>query len=66
MNEIPIEFHPYVTPIQNARGDGNYGFCIIAVCLGYIKDNWHQICLNIHNELLAYSVRYTHIFFITI
>nr|KAJ0189150.1 hypothetical protein LSAT_V11C800413340 [Lactuca sativa] len=59
INEILNEFHPYVTNIQNVMGDGNCGFCAIVVCLGYSEDNWHQIGLELQNELLAYPTEYT-------
>ncbi|MFQ6652416.1 hypothetical protein Gotur_024295, partial [Gossypium turneri] len=38
MKEIPDMFHPYITHIQDVRGDGNCGFRAISVCLGYGKD----------------------------
>ncbi|XP_052627760.1 uncharacterized protein LOC128125935 [Lactuca sativa] len=63
MNEIPYEFHPYVTNIQNVRGDGNYGFRAIAACLGYSEDNWRQIRLDLQNELLAHPAEYAQIFY---
>ncbi|MFQ6620294.1 hypothetical protein Gotur_001022, partial [Gossypium turneri] len=38
MKEIPDMFHPYITHVQDVRGDGNCGFRAISVCLGYGKD----------------------------
>nr|KAJ0206777.1 hypothetical protein LSAT_V11C500236860 [Lactuca sativa] len=63
MNEISYEFHPYVTNIQNVRGDGNCGFRAIAACLGYSEDNWRQIRLDLQNELLAHPAEYAQIFY---
>ncbi|MFQ6622759.1 hypothetical protein Gotur_001852 [Gossypium turneri] len=34
MKEIPDMFHSYITHVQDVRGDGNYGFRVISVCLG--------------------------------
>nr|KAJ0222731.1 hypothetical protein LSAT_V11C200083300 [Lactuca sativa] len=38
MSEIPNEFHPYVTNIEDVDGDGNCGFQAIVVSLGYSQD----------------------------
>ena len=43
MNEIPCEFQPYVSHIQNVEGDGHYGFRAIVVALGFSEDYWYQI-----------------------
>ncbi|XP_023763262.1 uncharacterized protein LOC111911747 [Lactuca sativa] len=62
MSEIPNEFHPYVTNIEDVEGDGNCGFRAIAVSLGYSQNNWHQIRSELHNELLENWGRYAMIF----
>ncbi|MFQ6652918.1 hypothetical protein Gotur_024568, partial [Gossypium turneri] len=48
MKEIPDMFHPYITHVQDVRGDGNYGFQAIFFCLGYGEDQW----LYVRHQLL--------------
>ena len=43
MNEIPCEFQPYVSHIQNVEGDGHYGCWAIVVALGFSEDYWYQL-----------------------
>nr|KAJ0190275.1 hypothetical protein LSAT_V11C800391270 [Lactuca sativa] len=62
MSEIPNEFHPYVTNIEDVEGDGNCGFRAIAVSLGYSQNYWRQIRSELHNKLLENWGRYAMIF----
>ncbi|KAK5793447.1 hypothetical protein PVK06_034593 [Gossypium arboreum] len=40
MKKISDMFHPYITHVQDVRGDGNCGFRAISICLGYGEDQW--------------------------
>ncbi|XP_076958902.1 uncharacterized protein LOC143634796 [Bidens hawaiensis] len=42
MSDIPKVFHPYITNIQNVKGDGNCGFRAIAVCLGLDEEKSYE------------------------
>ena len=58
MNEISIEFQPYVSNIVNVKGDGNCGFRAIAVALGYNENYWRQIRNDLSDELLEHPIEY--------
>ncbi|TYH58578.1 hypothetical protein ES332_D08G164700v1 [Gossypium tomentosum] len=53
MKEIPDMFHPYITHIQDVKGDRNYGFRAISVCLGYGEDQWLYVRHQVLDELLT-------------
>ncbi|KAK5844911.1 hypothetical protein PVK06_001057 [Gossypium arboreum] len=40
MKKIPNMFHPYITYVQDVRGEGNCRFRAIPVCLAYGEDQW--------------------------
>ena len=42
MHEIPSEFQPYVSHIQNMDGDGHCGFRTVAVALGFSENCWRK------------------------
>ncbi|KAL3615935.1 hypothetical protein CASFOL_040229 [Castilleja foliolosa] len=42
MVDIPKVFHPYITNIQNVKGDGNCGFRALAVCLGLDEEKSYE------------------------
>ncbi|XP_076925217.1 uncharacterized protein LOC143587957 [Bidens hawaiensis] len=42
MSDISKVFHPYITDIQNVKGDGNCGFRAIAVCLGLDEEKSYE------------------------
>ncbi|KAK8289803.1 hypothetical protein V6Z11_D07G212800 [Gossypium hirsutum] len=57
MREIPDMFHPYITHVQDVRGDGNCRFRAISICLGYGKDQWLYVRHQLLDELLnSYDV----------
>ncbi|KAL4579858.1 hypothetical protein LXL04_016026 [Taraxacum kok-saghyz] len=58
MNEISIEFQPYVSNIVNVKGDGNCGFRAIVVALGYNENHWRQIVKDLSDELLEHPIEY--------
>lgn len=60
--EIPTIFHPYITRIQNVRGDGNCGFRSIAACLGHGEDKWLYVRQQLLNELLRSYDAYARVF----
>ncbi|XP_052621763.1 uncharacterized protein LOC128127338 [Lactuca sativa] len=62
MDEIPLVFHPYVSRIQNVKGDGHCGFRAISVCLGYGKDQWLYVRKQLVNELQSASDVYATVF----
>lgn len=43
LKKIPSIFHPYITYIQNVKGDGNFGFLSAVVYLGYDENEWFVI-----------------------
>nr|KAJ0188968.1 hypothetical protein LSAT_V11C800399660 [Lactuca sativa] len=47
MSEIPNEFHPYITNIEEVEGDGNCGFRAIAVSLGFAQSEYWLIMSDI-------------------
>ncbi|PPE02210.1 hypothetical protein GOBAR_DD00737 [Gossypium barbadense] len=53
MKEIPDMFHPYITHVQDVRGDGNYGFRAIFFCLGYGEDQWLYVRHQLLDKLLS-------------
>nr|KAJ0211591.1 hypothetical protein LSAT_V11C400199230 [Lactuca sativa] len=62
LKEIPSIFHPYITCIQNVRGDGNCGFRSVAVCLGYDENEWLFIRQQLYDELLTSYEDYSRVF----
>ncbi|PPD69557.1 hypothetical protein GOBAR_DD33559 [Gossypium barbadense] len=62
MKEIPDMFHPYITHVQDVRGDGNYGFRAISVCHGYGEDQWLYVQHQLLNELLSSYDVYARVF----
>ncbi|XP_012482968.1 uncharacterized protein LOC105797558 [Gossypium raimondii] len=62
MKEIPDMFHPYITHVQDVRGDGNCGFRAISVCLGYGEDQWLYVRHQLVDELLTSYDVYARVF----
>ncbi|KAG8481503.1 hypothetical protein CXB51_026369 [Gossypium anomalum] len=62
MKEIPDMFHPYITHVQDVRGDGNCGFQAIFVCLGYGEDQWLYVRHKLLDELLSSYDVYARVF----
>ncbi|KAH1082806.1 hypothetical protein J1N35_022567 [Gossypium stocksii] len=62
MKEIPNMFHPCITHVQDVRGDGNCGFRVISVCLGYGKDQWLYVRHQLLDELLSSYDVYARVF----
>nr|KJB48305.1 hypothetical protein B456_008G062800 [Gossypium raimondii] len=62
MKEIPDMFHPYITHVQDVRGDGNCGFRAISICLGYGKDQWLYVRHQLLDELLSSYDIYARVF----
>ncbi|TYH84398.1 hypothetical protein ES332_D02G195100v1 [Gossypium tomentosum] len=62
MKEIPDMFHPYITHVQDIRGDGNCGFRAISVCLGYGEDQWLYVRHQLLDELLSSYDVYARVF----
>nr|KJB65665.1 hypothetical protein B456_010G106000 [Gossypium raimondii] len=62
MKEIPNMFHPYITHVQDVRGDGNCGFRAIYVCLGYGEDQWLYVRNQLLNESLSSYDVYARVF----
>nr|KAJ0205670.1 hypothetical protein LSAT_V11C500259470 [Lactuca sativa] len=58
-----MNFHPYVTNIDNVEVHGSCGVQAIAVSLGYSQNYWRQILLEFCNELLENWGRYAMIFY---
>ncbi|KAJ9563169.1 hypothetical protein OSB04_008329 [Centaurea solstitialis] len=61
--QIPTLFHPYITKIQDVRGDGNCGFRSIAVWLGYGEDQWPYVRRELLDELESSYSRYSRVFY---
>ncbi|PPD86498.1 hypothetical protein GOBAR_DD16556 [Gossypium barbadense] len=55
-------FHPYITHVQDIRGDGNCGFRAISVCLGYGEDQWLYVRHQLLDELLSSYDVYARVF----
>lgn len=49
--DFKFVFHYYVQNVQDERGDGNYGFRTVVVCLGLHQDKWSNFWCNILDEL---------------
>ncbi|KAB2057262.1 hypothetical protein ES319_A11G157100v1 [Gossypium barbadense] len=62
MKEIPNMFLPYITHVQDVKGDGNYGFRAIPVCLGYGEDQWLYVRHQLLDELLSSYDVYARVF----
>ncbi|TYH52826.1 hypothetical protein ES332_D09G055000v1 [Gossypium tomentosum] len=62
IKEILDMFHPYITHVQDVRGDGNCGFRAISVCLGYGKDQWLYVRHQLLDELLTSYDVYARVF----
>ncbi|KAK8278672.1 hypothetical protein V6Z11_D09G057500 [Gossypium hirsutum] len=62
MKEILDMFHPYITLVQDVRGDGNCGFRAISVCLGYGEDQWLYVRHQLLDELLTSYDVYARVF----
>ncbi|KAG4159070.1 hypothetical protein ERO13_D02G153950v2 [Gossypium hirsutum] len=62
MKEIPDMFHPYITHVQDIRGDGNCGFRAISVCLCYGEDQWLYVRHQLLDELLSSYDVYARVF----
>ncbi|PPS16233.1 hypothetical protein GOBAR_AA04341 [Gossypium barbadense] len=62
IKEILDMFHPYITHIQDVRGDGNCGFRAIYVCLGYGEDQWLYVGHQLLDELLSSYDIYARVF----
>ncbi|TYG94178.1 hypothetical protein ES288_A11G167400v1 [Gossypium darwinii] len=62
MKEIPDMFLPYITHVQDVKGDGNYGFRAIPVCLGYGEDQWLYVRHQLLDELLSSYDVYARVF----
>lgn len=58
LNGIPAFMHQYINEIYNVSGDGNCGFRAIAVCLGLHEDEYMQIRILLHEELLNHQQLY--------
>ncbi|KAL1070883.1 hypothetical protein V6Z11_D11G053900 [Gossypium hirsutum] len=55
-------FHPYITHVQDIKGDGNCGFEAISVCLGYGEDQWLYVRHQLLDELLSSYDVYARVF----
>nr|KJB24588.1 hypothetical protein B456_004G152900 [Gossypium raimondii] len=62
MKEIPNMFHPYITHIQDVKGDRNCRFRAISVCLGYGEDQWLYVRHQLLDELLSSYDVYARVF----
>ncbi|PPD88822.1 hypothetical protein GOBAR_DD14228 [Gossypium barbadense] len=62
MKEILDMFHPYITHVQDIKGDGNCGFEAISVCLGYGEDQWLYVRHQLLDELLSSYDVYARVF----
>ncbi|KAK8276001.1 hypothetical protein V6Z11_D10G172500 [Gossypium hirsutum] len=62
MKEVPDMFHPYITHVQDVRGDGNCRFREISICLGYGEDQWFYVRHQLLNELLSSYDVYARVF----
>nr|KAJ0186779.1 hypothetical protein LSAT_V11C900494370 [Lactuca sativa] len=62
IDEIQVMFHPYITHIQDAEGDGNYGFRAISVCLGYGENDQLYVQRQLLDELLSSYDAYARVF----
>ncbi|KAK5772237.1 hypothetical protein PVK06_048517 [Gossypium arboreum] len=62
IKEILDMFHPYITHVQDVRGDGNCGFRAIYVCLGYGEDQWLNVGHQLLDELLSSYDIYARVF----
>lgn len=50
--DIPKVLHPYITNIQNVKGDGNCGYRALAVCLGLDEDRYYEYIRQMMREEL--------------
>nr|KJB40243.1 hypothetical protein B456_007G053200 [Gossypium raimondii] len=62
MKEILDMFHPYITHVQDVKGDGNCRFQAISVCLGYGEDQWLYVRHQLLDELLSSYDVYARVF----
>nr|KAJ0227489.1 hypothetical protein LSAT_V11C100038930 [Lactuca sativa] len=62
IDEIPSEFQPYVSQIQNIEVDGPCGFWAIVFALGFSEDYWYQIRTDLYGELLMHIDDYKVVF----
>ncbi|KAK5835805.1 hypothetical protein PVK06_011514 [Gossypium arboreum] len=62
IKEIPNMFHPYITHVQDVKGDGNCEFRAISGCLGYGKDQWLYVRHQLLDGLLSSYDVYARVF----
>ncbi|GJY15838.1 phospholipase-like protein [Tanacetum coccineum] len=62
LRHLPQIFRPYLTGLQDVRGDGNCGFRSVAVALGLSEDQWPRIRSDLVRELEANHQKYKYIF----
>nr|GEV32507.1 hypothetical protein [Tanacetum cinerariifolium] len=62
LRHLPQIFHPYLTGLQDVRGDGNCGFRSVVVALGLSEDQWPRIRSDLVQELEANHQNYKYIF----
>ncbi|KAF5787840.1 hypothetical protein HanXRQr2_Chr10g0457351 [Helianthus annuus] len=61
-NQIPSEFHSYISRIQDVTPDGHCGYRSVAVGLGFSEHAWSNIRRDLLLEIDHNKARWKHIF----
>ncbi|KAF9590017.1 hypothetical protein IFM89_030167 [Coptis chinensis] len=62
MDKVPIVMRPFTLDIEEPMGDGTGGFMALALALGYHKENWIKVQVDLLVELSCFKQEYVKMF----
>ncbi|KAF9593020.1 hypothetical protein IFM89_019747 [Coptis chinensis] len=62
MDKVPVVMRPFTLDTEEPMGDGTGGFMALALALGYRKENWIKVQVDLLVELSCFKQEYVKMF----